>query len=111
MRTLCLQMIAALVLLVLPVMVSAEAAPTAGKLLVDIRLEASETSEERAYLGLSDSGSFNPTTIAGRLLVIEIFSMCCPHCQREAPTVNRLYQAIQASETFINRLNGFLSLD
>ena len=83
MRTLYLQMIAALVLLALPGMVSAEAAPTAGKLLVDIRLEAPATPEERAYLGFTDSGSFNPTTIAGRLLVIEIFSMYCPHCQRE----------------------------
>lgn len=99
MRTLCLQMIAALVLLALPGMVSAEAAPTAGKLLVDIRLEAPETPEKRTYLGLTDGGSFNPTTIAGRLLVIEIFSMYCPHCQREAPAVNDVYKAIETSAT------------
>jgi thiol-disulfide isomerase/thioredoxin len=104
MRTLCLQMIAALVLLALPGMVSAEAAPAAGKLLVDIRLETPETPEEQAYLGLVASGGFNPTTIAGRLLVIEIFSMYCPHCQREAPAVNRLYQAIQASEILRGRV-------
>ena len=103
-RTLCLQLTIALVVLALPGMASAEKAPAAGELLVDIRLEAPETPEERAYLGLTDSGSFNPTTIAGRLLVIEIFSMYCPHCQREAPAVNRLYQAIQASETLRGRV-------
>ena len=28
------------------------------------------------------------------MLIIEIFSMYCPYCQKEAPLVNDLYQAI-----------------
>ena len=57
MRTLCLQLTAALVLLALPGVVSANEAPSAGNLLVGIRLEVPETPDEIAYLGLTERGS------------------------------------------------------
>ena len=104
MRTLCLQLAVALVVFALPDMVLAQKAPAVGELLVGIQLDAPESADVRTYLGLTEDGSFDPTTIAGQLLVIEIFSMYCPHCQREAPAVNRLYQAIQASETLRGRV-------
>jgi len=104
MKTLCLRLTVALVMFALPGMASAGKAPAAGELLVGIRLDDPETPEKRAYLGLAESGSFDPTSITGRLLIIEIFSMYCPHCQREAPAVNRLYQAIEASETLHGRV-------
>ena len=104
MRTLCLQLAIALVVFATPGMALAEKAPAAGELLVGIRLDAPEATDTRAYLGLTEGGSFDPTTIAGQLLIIEIFSMYCPHCQREAPAVNRLYQAIEASETLRGRV-------
>jgi thiol-disulfide isomerase/thioredoxin len=88
----------------LPGPASAKKAPAAGERLAEMRLEAPEAPDQRKYLGLSASGAFDPTTIPGRLLVIEIFSMYCPHCQREAPAVNNLYQAIEASETLRGRV-------
>lgn len=90
-----------LVLLALPGMGLAQHAPAVGEQLVEIRLTTPESSDWRAYLGLpSESGEgFAPSQITAKLLVIEIFSMYCPYCQREAPAVNRLYQAIQAAET------------
>jgi peroxiredoxin len=99
-----MQLAIALVVLAPPGMALAEKTPAAGELLVGIRLDAPETTDTRAYLGLTEGGSFDPTTIAGQLLIIEIFSMYCPHCQREAPAVNRLYQAIEASETLRGRV-------
>ena len=104
MKTLCLRLTVALVMFALPGMASAGKAPAAGELLVGIRLDDPETPEKRAYLGLAESGSFDPTSITGRLLIIEIFSMYCPHCQREAPAVNGLYQAIEASDTLRGRV-------
>lgn len=99
MKTLCLWSTVVLVMLSLPGMASAGKAPVAGDLLVNMHLDTPDAPDKRAYLGLAENGTFDPTTITGRLLVIEIFSMYCPHCQREAPAVNRLYQSIQASET------------
>ena len=98
MKTLGLRWTIALMMLTFPAMASAGKAPAAGDLLVGMRLETPEAPEKRAYLGLAESGTFDPTTLTGRLLVIEVFSMYCPHCQREAPAVNRLYQAIEASK-------------
>ncbi len=93
-----------LIILALPVAASSGKAPAAGDLLAGMSLDTPASPDTQAYLGLSGSGTFNPTGIAGRLLVIEIFSMYCPHCQREAPAVNRLYQAIEASEILRGRV-------
>jgi len=78
--------------------------PTVGDRLIPITLEIPADAGYRAYLGLEKASqpgiaeaSFGATAIKGRLLIIEIFSMYCPHCQREAPVVNRLYQGIEAS--------------
>lgn len=80
--------------------------PAAGTQLTPIRLEAPETPEAKKYLGVTENAPLDPLTISGSLLIIEIFSMYCPHCQREAPQVNRLYEAIEASP----RLNGRVKL-
>ena len=78
--------------------------PQAGDQLIPIRLAMPADAGHSDYLGLEradasvhQKGTVDATDIKGRLLVIEIFSMYCPHCQREAPAVNRLYDAIQAS--------------
>jgi peroxiredoxin len=93
-----------MILLTMPVVPLAGKIPAPGDQLADIRLKAPASADQRNYLGLEQGGSFNPTGITGELLVIEIFSMYCPHCQREAPAVNRLYQTIQASETLRDRV-------
>src|SRR5690606_15376258 len=62
--------------------------------LAFIRLDAPESPNARAYLGLQDAKTFSIGDIQTRILLIEVFSMYCPHCQREAPAVNTLYQQI-----------------
>jgi peroxiredoxin len=58
----------------------------------------------RAYLGLSGEGQFKIAQIRAEAVIIEIFSMYCPHCQREAPRVNQLYQMIEETPKFKGRL-------
>lgn len=52
--------------------------------------------EAKTYLGISGQGNFKISQIKTRILLIEVFSMYCPHCQKEAPKVNELYKTIQA---------------
>jgi thiol-disulfide isomerase/thioredoxin len=90
--------------LAIPTVVAAGKTPAVGDRLVDLRLPMPESADTRDYLGLPPGNSFSVTAIAGKILVIEIFSMYCPHCQREAPAINRLYQAIQDSEPLRDRV-------
>jgi hypothetical protein len=48
------------------------------------------------YLGISGPGNFKITQIKSPVLIIEIFSKNCAHCQIATPSVHRLYLAIQA---------------
>lgn len=78
-----------------------------GDVLPDIRLPVPETKEHAAYLGLAESDAgdtFLLSQVDAEVLLIQIFSMYCPHCQREAPNVNRLYENIRNDERLRDRL-------
>ncbi|OGW42969.1 MAG: hypothetical protein A2Y66_03095 [Nitrospirae bacterium RBG_13_41_22] len=49
---------------------------------------------DKDYLGIKGEGSFKLSDINARVVILEIFSMYCPYCQKEAPIVNELYQII-----------------
>lgn len=70
--------------------------PPVGGTLPDFTLAVPKDGAEKTYLGLSGSGSFRIPQIKANVVVIEIFSMYCPYCQKEAPAVNRLYEKIEA---------------
>lgn len=57
-------------------------------------LPALDDPAQRAYLGVETTGAFPLATIRTQVLIIEAFSMYCPHCQHEAPNVNQLYRSI-----------------
>ncbi len=84
----------ALLLATFPV-AAADGPPIAGQLLPDIRLPAPEDPAQRTYLGLSAGETFAVPEIRADVLVIEIFNMYCPHCQREAPKVNAFFRKVQ----------------
>jgi peroxiredoxin len=69
--------------------------PAVGGSLPDITLPAPRDSTDKNYLGLSGFGSFKISQIRAKVVVIEIFNMYCPYCQREAPNVNELYAKIE----------------
>ncbi len=50
---------------------------------------------EKSYLGLSGTGNFTLGQIKAQVLIIEVYSFYCPHCQRSAAQVNELYQKIE----------------
>jgi len=69
--------------------------PKEGSMLPDIKLQIPKSQEEKNYLGLKGDGSFTIPKIKSNVVIIEIFSMYCPYCQKEAPIVNELYNLIE----------------
>jgi thiol-disulfide isomerase/thioredoxin len=80
--------------------------PAVGGVLPDIKLSIPKESGDKSYLGLGffSYGSFKIPEIKARLVIIEIFSMYCPYCQREAPNVNELYTKIEQNPSLRGKI-------
>ena len=74
--------------------------------LPGLRLPTPADHEQRAYLGVPPGETFAFADIQTRILIIEVFNFYCPHCQQEAPNVNRLYRTIETD----TRLRGQIKI-
>lgn len=75
-----------------------------GREMPPITLEVPAEPALRQYLGLPATGTFTLSDVRADVLVVEIFSMYCPHCQREAPTVNAFYKKIEETPALKGRV-------
>ncbi|MFW5500886.1 MULTISPECIES: peroxiredoxin family protein [unclassified Maridesulfovibrio] len=65
----------------------------------EIPLEGKITETQKQYLALKGNGPWKISDIDAKYLLVEVYSMYCPHCQREAPNVNTLFERLEkASE-------------
>jgi thiol-disulfide isomerase/thioredoxin len=78
--------------------------PEKGEVLPAINLPIPKNPEERNYLGLSGSGLFKIPQIKAKAVIVEIFSMYCPFCQKDAPGVNELYRLIENNPDIKNKI-------
>jgi len=62
---------------------------------LDFDLPVPEEIHLQAYLGVQGQDRFTLGQIAARVVIVEIFSMYCPICQREAADVNALFDRIR----------------
>ena len=76
--------------------IGANSTPKNGGTLPLINLDVPKDPDHRSYLGLSGEGLFNISQIKAKVVIIQIFSMYCPYCQREAPNINKLYRLIES---------------
>ena len=67
----------------------------AGSQLAKFTLPAPDSQQTSSYLGLKTMDPYTISQIDAKLVFIEILSALCPHCQANAPMVNRLYQEIR----------------
>ena len=88
---------------VLPVL-AANKPPEKGEVLPVINLLVPKNGEERNYLGLSGDGLFEIPEIKARAVIVELFSMYCPFCQKDAPIVNELYRLIENDPTLKKKI-------
>ncbi len=92
---LCLTLVILLLLILVFSALAANKPPEKGEQLPTINLPIPKNPDERSYLGLSGSGIFKIPQIKAKVVIIEIFSMYCPYCQKDAPGVNELYRLIE----------------
>jgi thiol-disulfide isomerase/thioredoxin len=93
--------------LVIPayIAMSAGAPPAPGSQLPDIQITFPPEQSDKSYLGLAGSSStFRVPEVKGRVVIVEILSMYCPFCQKEAPVVNKLYGAIEKDPTLKGKI-------
>jgi thiol-disulfide isomerase/thioredoxin len=69
--------------------------PQKGEMLPVMSLPIPKSPAEKSYLGLSGEGFFKIPQIKAKVVIIEIYSMYCPYCQKDAPGVNELYSLIE----------------
>jgi peroxiredoxin len=53
---------------------------------------------------LSGEGSFKIPQIKAHVVIVEIFSMYCPYCQKDAPGINELYNLIENNSDLKNKI-------
>jgi peroxiredoxin len=78
--------------------------PLEEDVMPEITLPVPKQANEKVYLGITDTEHFNISQIKAPLVIIEIFSMYCPFCQKEAPLVNELYELIQSKPALKDKI-------
>ena len=90
--------------LVPPAGQAAAGPPAKGESFPAITLPIPKDADDKNYLGLTGSGSFKITQVKAQAVLIEIYSMYCPYCQKEAPGINELFQAIEKDPELKGRI-------
>ncbi|OGP87492.1 MAG: hypothetical protein A2156_10785 [Deltaproteobacteria bacterium RBG_16_48_10] len=83
---------------------TAESPPSKGGVLPALNLTTPKNPVEKGYLGLTGEGLFKIPQIKTKVVIVEIFSMYCPFCQKDAPKVNELYNAIENHPELKNKI-------
>ncbi len=69
--------------------------PATGSVMPEIKLTVPTNNDYKNYLGLSGGDFFTIPQIKANVVIVEVLSMYCPHCQASADKVNELYRAIE----------------
>ncbi len=69
--------------------------PGSSRGIPTIELPMPVSEQAKSYLGLSGTGNFTIGQIKAQVLIIQVFSFYCPHCQKSASQVNDLFRLIQ----------------
>ncbi len=83
---------------------AAQAELKVGRQLGNLHFSGTLTPEDRQYLGLASPGEFTLAQVQGEFFLVEVFSTICPHCQIQAPGLNRLYRLVTGNPRLADRL-------
>ena len=83
---------------------SAAQPPATGDLLPEMKIAVPAEREHRTYLGLSSGDFFEVPQVNADVVILEVMSMYCPFCQKEAPNLNELYRLIEGNSKLKGRI-------
>jgi thiol-disulfide isomerase/thioredoxin len=70
-----------------------------GKELPKFKIVARSSAQERQYLGLKeDVEIFSISEVSAKIIIIEIFSINCPSCRKQAPILNNVYKFVEYND-------------
>ncbi len=81
-------------LLLVPCPAALADGPAVGSIFPDIAFAVPERPEDQRYLKLSGKETFTVQQIPVPVVIVQIFSMYCPHCQKDAPRTNELFRKL-----------------
>lgn len=81
----------------------AQKTPSEGEIFPELTLPLPNKVDEREYL-MVEEGPFRLSQIKADVLIVEVFSMYCPYCQREASNTNVLFQAVSSNPQLKSRI-------
>ncbi len=81
----------------------AQETPDEGKMFPELKLSLPEATEQREYLHVNRD-PFLLSDVDCEILIVEVFSLYCPYCQKEAPNVKCLYDVISANPEIKRRV-------
>jgi len=70
-----------------------------GETFPKVPLPAPLEVAQRNYLGLSDDQPFTLDQIKGRVVLVEMLNVLCPHCQKQTSPYNQLYKRLESDPT------------
>lgn len=75
---------------------------SSGMDLPQFVLDAPGSTDEREYLGVTESRPFSVSQISAKIIVLELFSIYCPHCRKQAAVLNKIYEFIKQDPQLSN---------
>lgn len=93
--------------LLLPNYIFSTTCPQKGDSFPDIDISVPIKESDIRYLGIKQNTHFKISDIKSKIIIIEIFSMYCPYCQKEAPIVNELFSKIKNDSNLNNKIKIF----
>lgn len=94
-RTAWLMALATLLMLLQAPVLTAEPIDT-GETFPLVELPAPDNAAQRDYLGLADAQPFTLAQVQGRVVLVELLNVLCPHCRKQTRPYNELYRLIEA---------------
>ncbi|MBF0411579.1 MAG: TlpA family protein disulfide reductase [Desulfamplus sp.] len=76
---------------------------TKGESLSNVIFNSLNNISYQQYLDAGDK-NFKLADINADVILVQIFSMYCPHCQRDAPNMNNFFNLIQKSESYKDKI-------